>query len=146
MTRQLTMTPAFVEEIPDQLDPGVLYVSITFATSVHACCCGCAAEVVTPLHPVRWSLVFDGETVSLRPSVGSSSLPCRSHYFIDRNRVVWLDPLTDLDVDRARTRDLEDLDRYFDRSPDEAASSSSDAGTEAERWWRRLLRRSSGTS
>jgi hypothetical protein len=63
---------------------GVLYVSPGYATVTHLCCCGCGAEVVTPLSPTDWKLTFDGVAISLSPSVGNWSLPCRSHYFIDR--------------------------------------------------------------
>jgi len=34
--------------------------------------------VVTPLSPTGWSLIFDGETVSLYPSIGNWNFPCRS--------------------------------------------------------------------
>ena len=50
---------------------------------------------MTPLGPHHWAMTYDGETVSLAPSVGSRTLPCRSHYFIRRDRVRWLPPFTD---------------------------------------------------
>jgi hypothetical protein len=77
-----TLEPAFVESAPDQLEEGVLYVSTTYASAMHLCCCGCGTEVITPLSPARWSITFDGETISLWPSVGNWSQPCRSHYII----------------------------------------------------------------
>ena len=55
-----------------------------YATAVHLCCCGCKREVVTPLSPAQWRLTFDGENVSLHPSIGSGALPSRSHYFLKR--------------------------------------------------------------
>src|SRR4051812_46368408 len=79
----------FVSLAPDVLEQGVLYVSIEYATVLHLCACGCGAQVVTPLAPGRWRLTFDGKTVSLNPSIGNWSLPCRAHYWIDRNHVVW---------------------------------------------------------
>jgi hypothetical protein len=79
----------FVEYIPEQLEERTIYISIRFATAVHRCCCGCGREVVTPLSPTGWSLTFDGETISLAPSIGNWSYPCRSHYWIRRDRVVW---------------------------------------------------------
>ena len=33
--------------------------------------------------------MFDGRTISLNPSIGNWSYPCRSHYWIKGNRVVW---------------------------------------------------------
>ena len=79
----------FVDHIPDQLDDSVLYVSIRFGTAVHRCACGCGEEVVTPLGPAEWSLTYDGRTISLAPSIGNWSFPCRSHYWIDEGNVRW---------------------------------------------------------
>lgn len=79
----------FVEFIPEALDDDVLYVSVIHGTAVHRCCCGCGREVVTPLTPADWKLTFDGETVSLYPSIGNWNFPCRSHYWITKNRVEW---------------------------------------------------------
>jgi hypothetical protein len=42
--------------------------------------CGCGKKVVLPLHPTHGKLTYDGETVSLSPSVGNWSFPCESHY------------------------------------------------------------------
>ena len=79
----------FVDYVPKQLDDGVLYVSIRFGTVVHRCACGCGEEVVTPLGPSEWTLTYDGRTVSLAPSIGNWSFPCRSHYWIDEGNVRW---------------------------------------------------------
>ena len=84
-----TVRHEFVEYIPDQLDEGVLYVSIPFGTVVHRCACGCGEEVVTPLGPAEWRVTYDGRTVSLAPSVGNWSFACRSHYWIEEGRVRW---------------------------------------------------------
>jgi len=88
MIRHQAIEPRFVKTVPRQLEPGVLYVSVEYGTVVHACYCGCGQEVVTPLTPTDWRMTYDGETVSLWPSVGNWNLPCRSHYVIDRNLVV----------------------------------------------------------
>jgi hypothetical protein len=80
------------------MENGVLYVSILYGTCVHRCLCGCGEKVVTPLSPNHWAITYDGETVSLAPSVGSRSLPCRSHYIIHSNRVRWFPAFTDEDV------------------------------------------------
>ncbi len=79
----------FVDHMPEQLDDGVLYVSMRFGTVVHRCACGCGEEVVTPLGPVEWRLTYDGRTISLEPSIGNWSFPCRSHYWIDEGIVRW---------------------------------------------------------
>ena len=95
----------FVEFIPDTLEPAVLYVSITHGTAVHRCCCGCGREVVTPLTPTDWKMIFDGDTVSLYPSIGNWNLPCRSHYWITRNHVEWAEDWSDWRVAAAEAKE-----------------------------------------
>lgn len=85
-----TVVHKFVEQVPEDLENGVVYVSIPFSTVIHKCCCGCGHEIVTPLsRNTGWQLTFDGESISLHPSIGNRALPCRSHYWIERNQVVW---------------------------------------------------------
>lgn len=79
----------FVDVIPDQLEDGLLYVSLRYRTIVHRCCCGCGFEAVTPLAPTEWSLTFDGQSISLSPSIGNWSFPCQSHYWVRRGQVQW---------------------------------------------------------
>ena len=84
----------FVEFIPRELEEGKLYVSTSYATAVHRCCCGCGSKITTPLAPSEWKLTFDGETVSLTPSIGNWSFPCQSHYWIRRNSIDWAGPMS----------------------------------------------------
>jgi hypothetical protein len=105
MIRHPRLDHRFVNSIPRQLEPGVLYISIECATAIHTCCCGCGEEVVTPLTPTDWKLIFDGETVSLWPSIGNWSYACRSHYVIERNRVIEALPWSDRRVANARQWD-----------------------------------------
>lgn len=107
MTRTATLKPVFVEFIPDELSQGELYITVAYATAVHRCCCGCGREVVTPLSPTDWRLVFDGVSVSLEPSIGNWAFPCRSHYWVRRNRVVWAEAWSDARVALAREADRE---------------------------------------
>jgi hypothetical protein len=83
------LTHEFVEYVPRELKDGVLYVSVRFATVIHKCCCGCGQQVVTPLAPAQWTLLFDGQSISLHPSIGNWNFPCRSHYWIRQNKVIW---------------------------------------------------------
>ena len=92
----------FVDHIPEQLDDSVLYVSIRFGTVVHRCACGCGEEVVTPLGPAEWRLTYDGRTVSLAPSIGNWSFPCRSHYWIDEGIVRWARDFSEAEIARVR--------------------------------------------
>ncbi len=82
-----TIQHKFVDYIPEMLEEGTLYISIEYCTAVHKCLCGCGNEVVTPLSPTDWELIFDGKTVSLSPSIGNWSFDCKSHYFITRNKI-----------------------------------------------------------
>lgn len=101
MTRVVTLAHQFVDHAPETLEEGILYISIPFTSALHLCCCGCRREVVTPLTPCDWRLIFDGQTVSLEPSIGNWSFPCRSHYWIRRSTVRWIPrrPLDHIDVD-----------------------------------------------
>jgi hypothetical protein len=103
MTAVRRFEPRFAASVPAHLEPGVLYVSIEYATAMHLCACGCGREVVTPLAPDKWSLTYDGAAVSLRPSVGNWSYPCRSHYWIGPGgRVRWDRTWSDAEVALAR--------------------------------------------
>lgn len=104
----------FVEVIPRERENGVLYVSIPFATAVHNCFCGCGTKVVTPISPVGWQLIFDGEAVSLSPSVGNWAYPCRSHYYIRRDTVVWAGDMTEEEIAWGRARDKSAREAHFD--------------------------------
>lgn len=103
--RHLNLEHRFVDFVPDRLEPGVLYISIGYATAAHSCCCGCGAEIVTPFTPTDWKMTYDGETISLHPSVGNWHQACRSHYVINRGRVIEAGPWDDEQVAAERRRD-----------------------------------------
>lgn len=152
------MSHVFVEEIPSTMEQGVIYVSIECATAIHRCACGCGQEVVTPLSPTDWRLIFDGESVSLRPSIGNWSFPCRSHYFIDEGLIEWAGDMSDEEVSRGRIIDRRNKAAYFnmattvnvppvaggsaDQQPSQRKESSSNTSarsgfwTALKRWWR----------
>ena len=88
--RRRKFRPEFVEFIPENLKPGVLYISIEYSTASHLCPCGCGQRVITPIQPTQWSLTWDGESVSLYPSIGNWGLSCMSHYWIRKNKIIWL--------------------------------------------------------
>lgn len=136
----------FVISFPDRLEEGTLYVSMEFASACHLCCCGCGERVVTPISPVGWELTFDGDSVSLSPSIGSWSLPCRSHYFIHRNQIRWTGRHSRDQIDRGRRQDRRMRDRYFAHGQEEqtvaANETELDPVTEqSPGFWRRLRRR-----
>lgn len=79
----------FTMTIPDTLESNTLYISIPYNTVLHKCACGCGEEVSTPLSPSDWEISYNGESVTLDPSIGNWSYRCRSHYWIRDNQVVW---------------------------------------------------------
>lgn len=109
--------PRFVELVPDKLEPGFLYVSLEHGSMVHLCACGCGNEVVLPLTPVDWRLAYDGEDISLSPSVGSWSLACRSHYIISAGRIRWAGDWTEKEIEAGRRRDQRRKDERFGAMP-----------------------------
>lgn len=113
MNRVSRLCHEFVEFVPEVLEPGTLYVSVVYATVSHLCCCGCGQRVVTPLSPTDWTLAFNGETVSLDPSIGNWSFPCRSHYWIKGNAVRWAGQWTDSQIRAGRDHDAAAKARQF---------------------------------
>ena len=91
----LALKPKVVDTIPRQLEDGILYVSLTFRTIIHKCCCGCGNPTVTPFprNGTGWTVTVeqgesDNPLVTLEPSI-FNTFECKSHYWIRQNRVVW---------------------------------------------------------
>jgi hypothetical protein len=122
MTRQESLRHEFVEFVPDAPAEGVLYVSLPHATAIHLCACGCGREVITPLTPTDWQLIFDGETISLRPSIGNWSFPCQSHYWLDHGRIRWAAKWSREKIEAGRARDRRNKERYAAGLPLEGES------------------------
>lgn len=113
MLRHTRLEHRFVQYIPEQLEPGVIYISMEYATAAHSCCCGCGEQVITPFTPTDWKLTFDGETVSLWPSIGNWNFSCRSHYIIRNSRIVSAEPWDDDRISWGRHRDKTRKERYY---------------------------------
>lgn len=103
--KPITLSYKFVHAIPEKLEEQTLYIAMDFATAVHKCCCGCGKEVVTPLSPTDWKLIYDGVSISLSPSVGNWSFECQSHYWIDKNIAKWADQWSKEQIEFGRARD-----------------------------------------
>lgn len=103
----------FVKNIPDKIEDRVLYISIDFASAIHKCCCGCGREVVTPFSPTDWELIFNGETVSLYPSIGNWSLDCKSHYWITNNQIEWAPKWSKEEIESNNSQDGSNKKRYY---------------------------------
>lgn len=133
-----SITPVFVDAIPDTLEDGVLYVSERYGTAIHRCCCGCGEEVVTPLSPAEWSVKRSGSSVSLTPSIGNWSFACRSHYWIRGNRVFAAASMTDRQIAAVKRRDMVDKAAYIHRVNQQKSWSLNGVWSALVRWWRSL--------
>lgn len=114
MKAPIQLTHEFVRSAPAEMEEHTLYVSMEYASVVHKCCCGCGNEVVTPLSPADWTLVYDGKSVSLLPSIGNWSFKCRSHYWIQNGIVHWADQWSQKRVAVAREHDRQARERNYD--------------------------------
>ena len=140
MLRYSHLEHQFVRHIPQDLDPGVLYVSVEYGTAAHNCCCGCGEEIVTPFTPTDWKMTFNGETISLWPSVGNWNLVCRSHYVIERGQVIEAGSWTYEQIAAGRRRDKAAKARYFGTSEVATEVESAPVRSGIKGLWSRILR------
>lgn len=136
MKRVSRLNHKFVEFVPDVLEDAILYISIPYATASHKCCCGCGHEVVTPLSPTDWSLMFDGVSVSLEPSIGNWSFKCQSHYWITNGAIEWAAKWSKDRVELGRSWDEARKSNYYDKHP-----SHEKVNLGASSWLSRFLNR-----
>lgn len=136
----------FVEFMPEHLEDDVLYVAMDYGTILHKCCCGCGNEVNTPLSPNDWRLIFDGETVTLKPSIGNWSFDCKSHYWITNNRIEWASQWDDNQIKEVRQIESSERKAYYEEkrinNSQEKASYSMpiiEPSSKRKRWFERLL-------
>ena len=140
----MTMQHKFVDFIPNIIEDDILYISLNYGTVIHNCACGCGNEVNTPLSPTSWKMIYNGETITLKPSIGNWSYDCKSHYWITNNEIEWS---VKWDDDMIReVRNNEDLEReeYYKKidSQDFNKKNESiqiDSVTESKSWLQRLL-------
>jgi hypothetical protein len=138
--KQESFKHQFVEFIPEELQDGMLYVSMRFATVAHLCSCGCRTKVVTPLKPTDWKLTFDGKTITLDPSIGNWSFPCRSHYWIRNSRVQWAADWSQSRIDANRAHGRWAKQKYFGADAAGAAAQHPEQQKPPEKaaWWKQL--------
>ena len=107
----MKLRPIFVEVLPDfgEINDGELWISHRHRTINLRCPCGCGDLTVLSLHPSRWSICFDGKTVSLDGPTGGSvwaNSGCGSHYLIRDNTVIWMEG-----IDRERHQIYANIER-----------------------------------
>ncbi|WP_139273235.1 DUF6527 family protein [Mycobacterium paraffinicum] len=92
----------FTDVVPAEIEEGILYVSLQYALIVHLCACGCRTKVVCNLDPADYALAFDGESITIWPSIGNWDFYCRSHYNIQCSYVRWVPQMSHPEVTAAR--------------------------------------------
>ena len=133
-----SFVPIFVESVPRQLKDRHLYVSLRYRTVTHLCACGCGVEVNTPLHPTGWAITYDGVTVSLWPSVGNWSEPCRSHYLIEQNIVRWSRSWSRAEILNGRAKRRREIEEYHGETLGVDAEPDADSSSVVRQWSRCL--------
>ena len=123
------MNHKFVEYIPKEIEEDIIYVSVKFKTVVHTCPCGCKEKIVTPLSPAAWELTFNGETISLYPSIGNWKLKCRSHYWIKNNKIKWSYSFSKQEIELVDKKDKFDRESYL-----QSKDSSNKSGKKRKFW------------
>ena len=93
--RETIFRPVHVEDLPDALSPGSVYlagVGENLWAAAMLCPCGCGEVIQLNLLPQvrpRWAVEehIDG-TLTLAPSVWRQK-GCRSHFILREGRIVW---------------------------------------------------------
>jgi hypothetical protein len=137
MKQSIVLTCEFVKAIPIELEERRLYVSMDYATVSHMCCCGCGKQVVTPLSPTDWKLIYDGASISLSPSIGNWSFDCKSHYWIDKNTVRWADRWSKRQIATGRAHDRRTKQVRF-TAAEESSSEKATLFTSRFKFWSRV--------
>lgn len=137
--RTSTITPQYVDTIPDHLEEGILYISERYGTAIHKCPCGCGEEVVTPLTPADWHLHRSGSFVSLSPSIGNWSYACRSHYWIHKNKVVWAAQMSERQIALVKAGDKAAIEAHV-KTVNQQKISVTNRASWARSIWKAVLR------
>ena len=104
----------FVDIIPRQLKEGILYICINCNVIVHKCACGCGEKTVTPLDKNNgWVMKYDGQSLTLRPSIGNFNINCKSHYFITENTVEWLNSIHYTNKGKNKLNIMKKITKFF---------------------------------
>lgn len=105
----------FVSSIPDQIDELTLYITMEYRTAIHKCVCGCGNEVITPFSPTDWELNFNGDSVSLSPSIGNWNFKCQSHYWIVKNKIIYASKWDKDEISYNRKTDKKKKSKFYSK-------------------------------
>jgi hypothetical protein len=107
VSRVSGMTPEFTETFPTPLQPGVLYVSATYSTAAHLCCCGCQQEVIAAVAgPVRIDLRRQSVIAALDRQLGAA-MPLQLRH--PQRPVRWAQSYSDTEIKQNRENDRRPL-------------------------------------
>lgn len=98
----MKITVQRVGYMPNDLKPGILYVSEEFDIALHLCACDCRAKMKTLLWPTERSVTETRKGVTTRPSVGNWQQPCQSHYWIEYGKIIWAQKWTPEEITAGR--------------------------------------------
>lgn len=142
----MKVVPKFVDFMPEHLKDHVLYVAMDYGTVLHKCCCGCGNEVNTPLSPDDWILMFNGETITLKPSIGNWSFDCKSHYWITNSTIEWASQWDDNKIKKVRQIEFSERKAFYEEkrmnnSQEEISYNRPiiEASSKRKRWFEWLL-------
>ncbi len=85
----MTLEPVYLVTMPDHenMESGKLYISNKFQLAIHLCACGCKTETVMPFNRQEgWAMEDNNGVITFSPSILN---PCKAHYFIRNNEIVW---------------------------------------------------------
>lgn len=93
--------PVLVMELPKSINDmkhGILYLKYNEDNtyeSFHLCPCGCGEPVYLQYGGKGWNITLsingrELKSVTISPSVGCFDFPCKSHYFIRENKIIWV--------------------------------------------------------
>lgn len=99
--------------MPNDLKPGILYVSLEFKIAGHLCPCGCGNKIMTPIGANGWRFVESDKKPTLTPSLGNWQLPCRSHYWITDGIIEWSYQWTDEEISAGYRAEYERTELYY---------------------------------
>lgn len=140
MKRRNRIQHKFVEFIPEQLDDNILYISIEYGTASHKCLCGCGNEVITPFSPTDWRLIYDANSVSLDPSIGNWSFPCKSHYWISKGFIEWSYSWDEKRIERGRRFDSASKRQFYDGETSIQKEHEENKESIFTRLWKQLMK------
>lgn len=130
----MTIVPKFVDRVPSEIEEGVIYISTSVNTAVHLCPCGCKTEIVTPIDPSEWNFTYDGETISLNPSVGVWGAACKSHYWIKKNHIKWSKTYNYREIEEVRNKESVENRNYYNQLKNEERQKSKHG------WFKQVLK------